>query len=296
MTFGSLFIQPSEGGPTFPSTDKWPPSRESSSLAPVQLRTVDTLSSGEPLKGLYKGYDSRDLKTLAELLATEDPAWPEVRQWIRDAVVPVEVLPPSHAAREAGLEWLQVTTRSALGAVAWETGGLLVDHGWLRVLGSGHPRLPRSLLDWNRGRTFTGESAVRTHVLVADDVVGGLFAVGCGEGGFKGGEITYCSPDTLRWESLGMGYSEFLRSTFSGRLAEFSAEYRWDGWEKEVEALGGDRAISLVPPPFMKGEPFARRSRAAVPMAEHYGLYQEFAQQLKDVPDGSKIVLRIKPT
>ena len=37
-----------------------------------------------------------------------------------------------------------------MGAVIFETGGILIDEGWLRILGSGHPRLPRSLPDWNK--------------------------------------------------------------------------------------------------------------------------------------------------
>jgi hypothetical protein len=161
------------------------------------------------------------------------------------------------------------------------------------VQGSGHPRLPRSIPDWNRGRTFTEESGLRTHLLIADDAVGGSFAVGCDRGGFKGGDLSYLAPDTLRWESLDMGFSEFLRSCFSGRLDAFYADYRWAGWESEVEALAGDQVFSIAPPPFLKGEPFSKRRRAAVPIAEAYGLPQDFAEQLKDVPDGAKVILRM---
>ena len=44
---------------------------------------------------------------------------------------------------------LQVTTRSPMGAIAFETGGLLFDHGWLRLLGSGSMRLEGDLARWN---------------------------------------------------------------------------------------------------------------------------------------------------
>ena len=210
--------------------------------------------------------------------------------------MPVEVLPPDPSVRNRGLEWLQVTTGSPLGAIAYETGGLLVDHGWLRILGSGHPRLPRSILDWNQGRTFAEGTGTRTHVLLGDDVIGGLFAVECGGLGFEPGKIIYFPPDTLRWESLGMGFSDFLVWSFSERLARFYADYRWDGWEREAKALGGDQAFTVLPPPFLKGDPLARRARGTVPVAEQYGLYQDFAEQLRDVPDGAKVVLRKKPT
>ena len=233
------------------------------------------------------------MKTLQELLQPEDPAWPDVQEWIRGASVPVAILPYAHPERERCLEWLQVTTRSPLGAIAYETGGLLVDHGWVRVLGSGHPRLSRSILGWNRGRSYTDGSDTRSHVLVADDVMGGLFALDCGGLGFKPGQVAYFPPDTLRWESLDAGYSDFINLILSERLAGFYADYRWDGWEPEVQSLDPNQAFLLTPPPFLKGEPFGKRQRNAVPMAEHYGLSQDFAEQLREVPDGAEIVLRV---
>jgi len=39
--------------------------------------------------------------------------------------------------RKSALVAVQVTTRSPMGAIIYETGGILVDHGWIRILGSG---------------------------------------------------------------------------------------------------------------------------------------------------------------
>mgnify|MGYP006138941707 CR=1 FL=1 len=47
------------------------------------------------------------------------------------------------------LHRLQVTRRSTLGGLAADTGGLLVDHGWLRHLGGGSARLPRAYWSWD---------------------------------------------------------------------------------------------------------------------------------------------------
>ncbi len=85
----------------------------------------------------------------------------------------VEVLAASALARGEALLETQVSVRSTLGAIVYETGGLLIDHGWLRILGSGHPRLPRTLPGWNRGRTGSSEGNSGFY-LVADDVVGGF--------------------------------------------------------------------------------------------------------------------------
>ena len=80
------------------------------------------------------------MKSLEELTNTDDPAIDLLRQWTALDENHIEISPPS-ASREAVLLEVQVTTHSTMGAVAYETGGVLVDDGWLRFLGSGHPRL-----------------------------------------------------------------------------------------------------------------------------------------------------------
>lgn len=131
-----------------------------------------------------------------------------LREWFSKANNLIEVLPASALLRGEALLETQVTVRSPLGAIVYETGGLLIDHGWLRVLGSGHPRLPRSLPEWNRGRTGTDGS--RGFYLVADDVVGGFFALDGGGLGPGKNEIFYLSPDSLQWEPTELSYSAFV--------------------------------------------------------------------------------------
>lgn len=88
-------------------------------------------------------------------------------QWIDQAKNSVQVLPKTPARADSALLAAQVTTRSPKGAVIYETGGLLVDGGWLRVLGSGSPGLNRTLMGWNAGKPHG-------MLLMADDVLGGF--------------------------------------------------------------------------------------------------------------------------
>src|SRR5438067_305284 len=110
-------------------------------------------------------------RILQELLNTTEPAWPLVCNWIKEATNPTEILPASDPARGEALVAAQVTTRSPMGAIIYETGGLLIDQNWLRVLGSGHPHLPRSLPQWNHGRSWIEPGTSPPFLLVADDVV-----------------------------------------------------------------------------------------------------------------------------
>src|SRR4051812_45051753 len=76
-----------------------------------------------------------------ELLNVDRPAWPWVEEIIATAAVDVQLNAPSHDA-VACLVALQVTAGSTLGALALHTGGIKVDHGWLRVLGGPSEDLP----------------------------------------------------------------------------------------------------------------------------------------------------------
>ncbi|WZB72845.1 DUF2625 family protein [Achromobacter xylosoxidans] len=90
------------------------------------------------------------MKPLQALINHEESALPLVQSWVAEARTSCEILPPSERSGDV-LHRLQVTTRSPMGAVAHGTGGLLIDGGWLRVLGSGHPRLTRDIASWNSG-------------------------------------------------------------------------------------------------------------------------------------------------
>src|SRR5262249_49040994 len=78
----------------------------------------------------------------ADDLRSGGTAWPEIRNLVRSSPSPVRVLEAPESRRDMALEALQVTTRSHLGALVGECGGLMVDNGWLRILGAGSDGLP----------------------------------------------------------------------------------------------------------------------------------------------------------
>lgn len=221
-------------------------------------------------------------RAYAELLS-DDPAWPDLLKAAGAAPNGVVVLPTaSDAQQRACLEAIQVTTRSTLGALAHETGGLLVDHGFVRLLGSGCERQPRQLAGWN---AVVGVS-LDDFIIVGDDVVGGVYAIDGTTGtlGKKPGRVHYFAPDSLEWEDTELGFSDFVAWTFEGELDEFYEHLRWPGWEQEIAALPGDRALSVQPPLWAKGKEgktsIAKRDRRAVPAKELWLLEQQFAAAL----------------
>ncbi len=220
------------------------------------------------------------MRPLEELLS-DDPAWPEVQSWLAQATNPAAVLPTDRARGEDVLYRIQMTSRSTLGAVALETGGLLVDHGWLRILGAGGPRMNGNLASWNGLAERSEIGGVGGAMIVAHDAVGGFFALNGGGFGPQTGDVFYFAPDTLEWEELGRGYSDFLYWVLTGDLGGFYEALRWPTWREDASTIGADFGFSLVPPPFTKeGKLVANASRRPVPMVELWGIYQDYAHQL----------------
>jgi hypothetical protein len=217
-------------------------------------------------------------RSLKELINTEDPGWPLVQEWIASARNQLEVLEGDRARGEEVLLHLQVTTRSPMGAIALEVGGLLIDHGWLRFLGSGHERMRGSLQSWNNGNHLNGG------LVVAHDVLGGFFALNGGAFAGKPGAVFYFAPDTLTWEATNKSYSELLTWALSGDLDMFYGNLRWPGWQNDLTSLTGDQGMSIYPFLFAKGGPIAERSRRPVPMEELWRLHLDLTRQLRNLP------------
>ncbi len=214
------------------------------------------------------------MKPLHELINRDEPAWPLVRQWIAEATNPVEVLPPpDDAIRERALLDMQVTTRSPMGAIVYESGGIVVDHGWLRILGSGHPRLPRSLSAWNFKCSFSVPGQPPPFLLIADDMIGGFFAIDGGGLDLERGKVCYFAPGSLEWEKTHLGYSEFIVWCFRGDLAKYYEDVRWPGWEDEARSVGGDQALCIFPFLSCAGPPISDRTRGPVSICESYDFH-----------------------
>lgn len=199
-------------------------------LATKSTRSTDVaknVPAPKPDSGALGDQTSAEKFPGMQQLISDDPAWPLVREWIAKASNRVEVLPPSDPDRSHALEEIRVTTRSPMGAIVYETGGILIDGGWLRILGSGHNRLPRTLPKWNKEFNWKDQNASPALLIIADDVIGGSFAINSGALNGPLQHVHYFAPDSMKWESLNMGYSDFLQWAFQGDLAGFYKGQRW---------------------------------------------------------------------
>lgn len=211
------------------------------------------------------------MRPLEELVNRNESAWDHVKDWIDTAKNKVEILSCDTNSAKKALYLTQVTTHSPMGAIVYSTGGLLIDNGWIRILGSGNKRLNRTLPGWNKGKSFNEPGEKPTFLLIADDAVGGFFAINGGKLGNDAGKVYYLSPDKLTWEPIDLTYSEFLDFCFNGDLNQFYGSLRWKNWTAEVALLDGDKVYSFFPYLWSKeGKDINKNKRHIIPVEEQY--------------------------
>ncbi|MGY4537304.1 hypothetical protein ACVW0P_001720 [Mucilaginibacter sp. UYNi724] len=223
------------------------------------------------------------LRTIAELTADQS-GQSTLDNLIRSAKNKAVLLPANPVKAGEALYQTQVTTRSLMGAVVYFSGGLLIDNGWIRLLGSGGAeKMRRSLPSWNKGKTFKEFGEKPLYLLVGDDAIGGLFAINGGGLGQDLGKVYYLAPDNLKWESLGQSYSDFLDFCLNSDLNKFYKNFRWIGWQKETVLLSGDEVITFYPFLWSKeGQDVNKNTKNTAPMQEQYDLTISTIKQLNN--------------
>lgn len=193
------------------------------------------------------------MRTVEELTQIENPAWEEIQELINETSNDVKILPITETQGLNEIFKLQVTARSYLGALGLNCGGIVTNHGWLKILGGGHATLP----------SVSQASGIKDehvdHIIVAFDVTGGVFAVDGGGLGFTPGSVCYFAPgsvcyfapDTLSWVDLEVPHSVFVQWAIDGSgFVDFYEKFLFNGWEEETKNIPGNYGYSWFPPLF----------------------------------------------
>ncbi|MGF6849945.1 hypothetical protein QFZ51_005180 [Chitinophaga sp. W3I9] len=221
------------------------------------------------------------MRQVEELINKTDPGWIFVDEWIKSAKNKVEILPVDTSKAKDALYKTQVTTRSPMGAIIYMTGGLLIDDGWIRILGSGSSKINRTLPDWNKGKSFKEFGESPSFLLIADDAIGGFYLLNGGGLGKDLGNVYYFSPDNLEYEQMDLTYTQFLDFCFNNDLDKFYEGSRWTNWRDEVSKLNGDKVFNFYPFLWTKeGKDINENSRRAISIEEQYDFNLDMRKQL----------------
>lgn len=136
-----------------------------------------------------------------------------------------------------------LSKRSRALAAVIGAGGVLVDHGWLRLFGAGEG-VP-DLETWNENSEvdIDGEPAY----YVAADVIGGFFLLAAT------GIVYYVRPDTARMEAAARSYDDLLGWALRGDMDALYGRYRFRGWVQACCAIRPEWSFISKPPLWKKG-------------------------------------------
>lgn len=220
-------------------------------------------------------------KTLEELVCENKKTWKLVQSWFKKSSIIYEILGTTKEKSEQTLSNLQVTTKSTLGAIAYETGGILIDYGWLKILGSGNEKKFGDLLYWNCMKESYSIKTVNNSMIIAYDIIGGFFSINGGAFDGELGNIFYLPPDTLEWEDMGIGYTDFIRWILDDNLKKFYEGLRWDSWVKDISEIPYDKGLSFHPPLWSEQGSILSSCRRVVSMKELWELNLEYIEKLR---------------
>lgn len=178
------------------------------------------------------------------------------------------------------------TLREQLAAILHQRNGFYAYGGSLLFRPFGQWDDPRDIIQWNSPDLWISSYTVDLGdaVFFAEDVFGCQFCI-------KGNAIELFDPETGSFEHLAPdfhGLSEMLRSDANGLTGyPFLNE-----WSRSHGGLAvGQRLVPKLP--FVCGGAFEIENLAAVGDVQGMLFRADLCNQIKDVPDGGKIVFRI---
>lgn len=119
---------------------------------------------------------------------------------------------------------------------------------------------------------------------MADDVLGGFFAINGGALGSDQGNMYYLAPETLEWEALEMGFTAFVEWAFTSQLRQFYGRQPGDADGFDELPLSGELCLNFYPFLWTQEGSLKTSSRRAIPVEEQWALNLDLKQKLLDAP------------
>ena len=176
----------------------------------------------------------------------------------------IEIVENENSRSGAILKWAKIPETQDLAAVVNYTEVITVDD-WIHVLGHGKGADGQTIFKLS---SLPKEDLMYNALVVATDVLGGLFAMCQKETSNSFGDVFYLQPECLEWEPTGFGYSELLVWLANDDIDAFYQDVRWEGWRDMSSHVGVDSAIRFTPDVWFKDCDFSASPRQIVPFKD----------------------------
>ena len=207
----------------------------------------------------------------------DNSLWEELNKMFNDSNKNIKLNRSKTNDGQNTLGMLKITSKSVLGSILFNTSRITVDN-WIRVLGAENQE-NRGILSYNKINENGVANAIDKMLIVADDVVGGVFALNAGKFSDGIGDVWYFAPDILQWESLELKYSEFISWIAMGNIDEFYSSLRWNKWKDDVSNLTFDEAILVYPFLWSNEVQIETADKKIVPAEELLNINQEYSKK-----------------
>ena len=204
----------------------------------------------------------------------ENELWLEIEEMFRTSKINININKHADAGAAEICDALKISSESALGAIVLNTSGVVFDN-WIRLYGCDTVER-NGISKINLMSQDGGVHRMDRMLIVATDIVGGVFAINAGKLYDGVGDIWYFAPDTLDWEDLELKYSEFLAWLSKGNIEEFYKTMKWEGWRDYSKDVSFDEGILTYPFLWAEELDIENASKSIVPFEELYDLNREY--------------------
>ncbi|MBR6811144.1 DUF2625 family protein [Candidatus Saccharibacteria bacterium] len=192
--------------------------------------------------------------------------WIAIKRSMNESGRKVNFYENENPRSETIIKWAKIerSQNEDLYEVIMNSDGIIVDD-WIHILGhgSGDNGLSVFVLE-----NLPEGDIMKDALVVAVDVLGGLFAICRDKDAEEYGDIMYFEPEFLEWTNAEMGYSEFLIWATHDDIDGFYEDVRWEKWRELSGRVGLDAAISFDPPIWMEDCDVSASSREIVPFKQ----------------------------
>ncbi|MCR5743890.1 MAG: DUF2625 domain-containing protein [Lachnospiraceae bacterium] len=201
--------------------------------------------------------------------------WEEIEKMFSQSKRDVRIIEGTENVGLGVITYIGLNDDTSIGAVIRNTKGIIVDNT-VRILGQGDKEIDGMDVV---NEIEDGRMLIDGKLIVATDIVGGAYAMNITDMGSVIGSIWYFAPDTLKWEALGIKYSEFLYWTALGNMDDFYKSLRWRDWKQMAAGLTFNQAYMFYP--FLWSKECDRDSakKSVVPYKEILGINLEYGKK-----------------
>ena len=208
----------------------------------------------------------------------EQELWNEVLGMFNNSNKQIHIYEGSETVGKIEIENMGIGINSVLGVIVLYTAGICIDN-WIRVIGQ-KCNEHNGILQYNSEQMNEDSAAMKGMLIVAQDVVGGIFAVNISKYSESINKVWYFAPDTLEWECLDMNYAEFIAWAAKGNTDEFYNSMRWETWEEDCKNMNFDEACLIYPFLWAKECDVSTATKKVVPFMELMGINMEYVKEL----------------